>query len=187
MNATTVAPKTTQSGSANAVQLRQIAAEKFADELKLRVVLSRGSMQSNCMGTAMFLIGEQKEDRYLDICCRQREMLDRMIQLPKPTRASIAVWYKNAPEFMIEHMGVIVSVDPILVTHRTGCDDEFIENEPFLDIDPRYRAGREGRDVKLAFYLPRSCENLSFEGISLIAEVSEQDHFLGKLLKKILR
>jgi hypothetical protein len=138
------------------------------------------------MGTAMYLIGEQKEDSYLDICCKNREMLARMTLIPRPAKAAVAMWYKRTPKFLIEHMGIIVSLEPLLVTHRLDWQESFVENEPFLKLDPRYRAGPDGRDVKLAFYIPKSCESLDFNGISLMAEIPEKSHFLTRILRKII-
>lgn len=50
---------------------------------------------------------------------------------------------------IIGHMALVVSMHPLLLTHRRGVEGTFVERQPFSEVDLVYGPSR------VSYYLPR--------------------------------
>lgn len=91
--------------------------------------------RSNCIGTALFIVGETKTDKYVDTAKVNKPFLLELRRIESPIPGALIVWPRSSKKYrvMVAHMGVIVSIEPILVTHRAGRNGLFLENEPLVE------------------------------------------------------
>jgi len=123
------------------------------------------------MGTALFITGEIGTDRPVHPDEVYLYYLKDMRVIPKPVEGCIISWEvgnenllvmskflrKEKPETLINHIGVVTSVDPLKVTYRRGSANRrgggnFLENMLFSDIP------YNGRFDLQRFYMPRELE-----------------------------
>lgn len=94
----------------------------------------RGTRQSNCIGTALYLAGLQEEDTWCDTSTAYEKFLKDLPVTPDPVRGSLIAWTKNISGVIItSHMGVVTSVDgeSYRITHRESGEGELKEDETF--------------------------------------------------------
>lgn len=158
--------------------------------------LYRGPNSTNCIGTALFIVGErsrQSWDVAVDgIYDLHKYELRRMVRIQKPELGCLVAWLQpkreqayyermekirelglskvdyNMPRWMKPtvdsrqlgrfntlHLGVITSVDPLLMAHRVIADGPFMENEPVSKVTEQMPfGGHKDLPVKVAFYHP---------------------------------
>jgi hypothetical protein len=123
-----------------------------------RVTLCRHTKRSNCVGTALYIIGAQKEDRSVDLVDSDLESLTaylkKLEQIPAPIEGCLVVWEGLIP---ITHIGVVTSVNPLLITNRHGAGGSFVEDESFEDLNRKYQstACESQMNKRIRYYLPR--------------------------------
>jgi hypothetical protein len=120
-----------------------------------------GVSYRNCIGSALYIVGASyyDEDRAISTYQAHEDYLKHMIRLSEPSLGCIVAWLqpmnnKSPRPLDTVHMGVITSVDPLLVTHRLYVDGPFIENVPFSKADKSEEWAEHQRPVKVAFYFP---------------------------------
>lgn len=90
---------------------------------------------TNCLGTALYLAGKAPVDGWL----RAPAAYDLVAAFPKldaPIVGCLVVFAVLGR--YVFHMGVVTSVDPLLVTHRPGRDGPIVENAPFAELHSKY-------------------------------------------------
>jgi len=123
---------------------------KFQDMIYERLV-SLKERVSNCIGTALYLVGELEEDRY--IWMGRGTRLFKMMPYSKPIVGAIVSWnhYTKGPY----HMAVVTSLNPLKVTQRDGERGPVETDVPLTRVDWFYLLGKgESR----TFHLPRKLE-----------------------------
>jgi len=93
--------------------------------------------KSNCIGTMLFLTGNEEEDCHMEPRDFANVFDERLVRLSRPERYSIVLLY-HFDTGEILHSGVVTSVDPLAVTFRAGNDGPIMEDhtlEQFEDID----------------------------------------------------
>lgn len=116
----------------------------------------QNGLHCNCIGTALFLTGEKRNDDYIDPS-EVYKKLRGLEQLDEPVEGCLIVWHE--PDFdktrWTAHMGVVTLVDPLLVTHRDGYNGSVIADIPFVVVHAKYGACQDGRKRKVGYYMPR--------------------------------
>jgi hypothetical protein len=69
---------------------------------------------SNCVGTALYLIGETDSDKYLSRK-ESRKLISKMERAIKPELGYLALWASDGVPF---HAGVILMDNPFYIVHR---------------------------------------------------------------------
>lgn len=128
-----------------------------------RSLSNRG--KSNCVGTALYLIGEQPSDAYVynnesrgkfPLEGDHTSYFETLEETDEPVLGGLVVWKagKNSfPANKVYHAGVIVNTDPILVAHRDGFSGPFHRNMPLEIVNEKYKDffGEKGN---ITFLLP---------------------------------
>ena len=136
-------------------------AELSRQELNTRIELCKGTLRSNCIGTALYLVGERHLDEYVygDV---YRSYLSYMERSSSAVENCLFAWQRQLKDgIYVVHMGVVVSIDPLLMTHRVGAQGEFLENKPSKKVD------LAPLGYELVFYLPKG---ISLPGSGDISE-----------------
>lgn len=124
----------------------------LAERIDRRIESCIGTSWSNCAGTALFIVFEQRRDYAVWPARAYDEWLKGLARLDGPARNCLIAWQEGRGERVyIHHLGVVTSVDPLLVTSRHGIDGRFFADMPFLEVNAKY--GYEFTNV--AYYLPR--------------------------------
>jgi hypothetical protein len=139
------------------------AGNRQVEGIKERIESRRGTFESNCIGTSLYITGESNSD----ICVGTENVYadyihGRLLEFKQPPMNwCLVAWQiaKGPPyvpnvtnDVIIVHMGVVTSMDPLLVTNRVGYCDEFIENKSFEELNQQYSL------FNVAYYLPRILE-----------------------------
>lgn len=139
--------------------LRQEAESALPVEFEKRIASCRGTLRSNCRGTALFITGEIKSDRAVDALFAYGRIVrgtpkhPKLRRLDTPVPGCIIVW--NEREGNFDHMGVVISVNPHpRITHRKELNDAFLEGQ---SLDEATKATEPWSDhCTIAYYLPRA-------------------------------
>lgn len=109
--------------------------------------------RSNCRGTALYVTNERPDDVYTGYSEGWKH-LDGMDPLEKPILGCIAVWIGYVNEWswwnkkVPRHMGIVTSLDPILVTGRDRYDGPMVVDQPISQLC-------ESEGCEPVFYLPK--------------------------------
>jgi hypothetical protein len=90
------------------------------------------TINSNCIGTALFITGEIKEERVIYPETAYRDHLRTLARNRKPKVGCLVAWHRG---YTAEHMAVIINTEPLLVAHRLGAFGQFLTNVPFEEVD----------------------------------------------------
>lgn len=102
----------------------------YLDGLRRRTELCRGTHRSNCLGTALFIVGEVDRDEFIH-SCMMPHFLGKMKEIDAPFAGCLVSFEKGADDFReVTHLGVAVSANPPLLANRRGCNGTLIESEP---------------------------------------------------------
>ena len=101
---------------------------------------------SNCIGTALYLIGRRSLDEHIDPeKAYQIVHSNKYKGLKSPRIGSIITWESLDS---VDHMGLVVGKDPLLITERVGYGGPLIEENPYWLVNKRYH------EKKNYFYVP---------------------------------
>ncbi len=106
---------------------------------------------SNCIGTALYLVGELDHDRY--IWKGRNHRLFRMTPLLEPIPGAIASW--NNYKTLSKHMAVVTSVNPLRLVQRYECKGKIEIDISINNIDLVFL--KELGDNR-TFHLPKKLE-----------------------------
>jgi hypothetical protein len=92
------------------------------------------SPRSNCIGTALFIAGVGRKDRFVECSQAHSQFLRHLRQSEVPIPGALVAWVRvsKASRIFVLHMGVVSLVqqpNKILITHRAGRLGAIIENE----------------------------------------------------------
>ncbi|MDE1860744.1 MAG: hypothetical protein KGH72_03415 [Candidatus Micrarchaeota archaeon] len=100
-----------------------------ATERNRRIQKCEGTMQSNCIGTAMYLVGMQPEDRYVGDDRRRvfEDILKSLQRIDEPRKGCLVSWQREDHDGTVDviHVAVVTSAQPLLVMHRAGAYEPF--------------------------------------------------------------
>jgi hypothetical protein len=116
-----------------AVALREEKPQGLPLEFKDRTALCKGTHRSNCVGTALFILGRLEEDYHIEPN-EANKYLEPLSASYSLSVGCLVGWHSRLTAELI-HLAVVTSVDPRLITHRTGINGKFIENQPFHETD----------------------------------------------------
>ncbi len=145
----------------------------YIDAINERIEQCNGTLRSNCIGTALFVTGEIRTDVYVDTSIAKVIYLDKLRTVDMPIVGCIVTWEYNSSQFSdnmtsrldaefkrllikgihVAHMGIVYSLNPLLVSHRKGYKREFIESQLFMDIDLK-----DYYDARITYYIPKELE-----------------------------
>jgi hypothetical protein len=137
-------------------------------EINKRIAQCRDTARSNCIGTALYIAGEQGEDVKRGASAADKCLLD-MRAIEKPVVGCLVAWKASMlsydEEFPLEvvlHMGVVTSLDPILIANRVSGSGPFIENQRLEDAGTAY--SHEILRTRVVFYLPKALLGAAEQG-----------------------
>jgi hypothetical protein len=128
---------------------------------RVRIASCRDSNRSNCIGTALYISGEEDSDDFFGIHWVHEARLKNLLRPEAPVLGCLVGWqgkvFPNSPTsihnpILVNHLGLVTSLEPLLVTHRNGHRGTFIEGQPFCEIDCIYGNSR----ASATFYIPRA-------------------------------
>ncbi|MBI3623615.1 hypothetical protein HY212_06075 [Candidatus Pacearchaeota archaeon] len=99
---------------------------------------------ANCIGTALFLAGEVDIDEHIEPS-HSRPYFEKLTELHSPEVESIITWEESTRKgISVGHAGLIVGVNPILITHRPGCYEmncnaNIVRGADFIEVDKMYK------------------------------------------------
>lgn len=144
-----------------------------AEFLKLvakRSELCKGTHRSNCIGTALYLVGEQPSDKYISTL--DVPQLEKLQKAETPEIGLLVAW-ECGPErwtderyrLCTEHLGVITDTrdGKLFVTNRYEVFGDFGVNEPIEKTEMQYRYPHDPDMV--AYYLPTGLKLAKEQGI----------------------
>ncbi|MCL5419979.1 MAG: hypothetical protein M1354_03850 [Candidatus Marsarchaeota archaeon] len=153
------------------------------DDMAARIEECRGSRRSNCIGTALYIVGEIEEDRHIEPHLAQ-EYLMGMETVERPELGCLVAWqeevrpivrydasvlrfYGSDAEKYEEivrdnsftltlHLGVMTYTDPLLVTSRWGFKGKFFIDQPLSEASMRAVELIGIGNSWVAYYAPKS-------------------------------
>lgn len=123
---------------------------EYFKEINRRAALCKGTRRSNCIGTALYLVGEKEKDEFESIW-NVPELTHLKIS-KTPILGCLIAWQTYS---RTRHLGVVTSITPLLITHREGNSDLFFENEYFEVADRPYGCCWYEISPEIKYYLPR--------------------------------
>ena len=136
-------------------------------EIRRRIIrarlpnISRWVREANCIGTALYISGEADREEYVDPTDAHRKRLSLLRKLERPVEGCIVAWQGNwhsdplgrvlTEDTYTNHTGIVVSLSPLLVTHRKGIGTGLTRQQPLEEISKH----EEMKDYGTFFYLPR--------------------------------
>lgn len=124
--------------------------------LEERLKLVRNTKRSNCIGTALFLVGLYEEDRFLSPKAAYERYLSNLEELDLPEIGCLVSFGKT---FKVAHLGVVTSLEPLKVTEREWTEGPFSENSDFWKLKRTYE---EDEDNNISFYRVPNSEAVRF-------------------------
>ena len=122
-----------------------------------------GEELTNCIGTALFLVGEIDEERVVWDTEEIIRYLSRLKVLEKPEKGCIVSWEDKFSRCINPaHVGIVTNIDPLLVTSRAGIYREGVGNRPIIQDYPVEFIDEDiGPGLIRKYYKPR--EEISFD------------------------
>ncbi|MDE1860958.1 MAG: hypothetical protein KGH72_04555 [Candidatus Micrarchaeota archaeon] len=123
-----------------------------AARINERAELCRNTLRSNCIGTALYLVGMQSDDEFIGDHQGMlfRSLLSSLRRLDEPAVGCLVAWQWDHRPGMpyVYHMAVVTATEPLLATHRSGRNEPVYEQHTLSDIAKAYAL--HGR----SYYLP---------------------------------
>jgi len=114
---------------------------------------------SNCIGTALYLVGEQERDEC--VWNKRRTFFEKLKLSEKPGLGYIITWGNETTK--LAHAAVITGVNPMTVATRNGSCDPFEPKQKFEETNEFY-SGKLGYTNILYFIPSRLQKILDEEG-----------------------
>lgn len=133
--------------------------------------IARHSNPKNCVGTALFLLGLKEDEKHVSIY--DVPELQLLKKSDVPALGGAVAWEADVSgRHDVVHMGVVTSLDPLLVSGRKGYCEAFVENQPFQELEEKCVAGHKKSEV--VFYLPPDLTRIG-EELAKLQEKREAD------------
>jgi hypothetical protein len=144
---------------------------EFQKRFEERLDEVRRTDKSNCIGTALYLVGEQGTDKDISPELAYPIFLRNFQEIENPIEGCLAAWQQKmsfsgwlrqaigvrewGPQ--IPHLGVITDTNPLLITHRAGLCERVVEGDEFSEVRDRYikNSAEYFGKVEIVYYLPR--------------------------------
>ncbi len=122
-----------------------------------RIEDCKGTLRSNCIGTALYITGEMGKDEFVPPDCTHLMWLSDLGRISRPVLGCLAAWErKDDDNIYVAHMGVMTSLHPLQITERYEADGEFTENKPFPFVHREYNGYWPSyHPHRLGLYLPK--------------------------------
>jgi hypothetical protein len=112
---------------------------------RIAIVRAKGDLETDCYGTALYIAGKTDKDEMFGFI-EVKRYLKKLKTLIKPKVPCIVAYVGPTPpelQFVrtsnnfVHHLGIVTSVDPLLIAQRNG--KKFQENQqiPFEEIAKR--------------------------------------------------
>jgi len=106
---------------------------------------------SNCVGTALYLVGESDTDKYLDRYT-SRDVLLNFRKSFCPQKGYFVCWMDGTNPF---HVGVVLETNPLTILHRDGCDG-YLKSDSFDELNLRFK----NIPVEIVYKIPNNFEKI---------------------------
>lgn len=146
-------PNDASTGDA-AGMLRKYALAGYTDAVRARIALYRGKPGSNCIGAALYLTGALDHDEPIKGPWVHEYAKLKSIEVP--VECCIISWEAEfSDQTIVNHMGIVVSIEPLLITHVPCAGSQLREDVPFPELHRLFLM--PGYECK--FYLPMLFDN----------------------------
>lgn len=142
--------------------------EKIEMHQEERIAQAKKRVDSNCIGTALYIAGETPFQRGIQPFHAMHFIKD-LVPIKEPVKGAIVSWEIKGKENEVVHMGVVTDPQRRLITHRPGDKsalrlDESIDavNLDYFDAKSSQRAtisntsGQKGNVIKFYLTSPQS-------------------------------
>ncbi len=125
-------------------------------EERLREVT--GTKKSNCIGTALYLVGLVNTDECIDPSTIRSTPFASLLKIEQPVVGGLIAWLEQDSGYTdVIHLGVVANTSPLLIHNRHGCYGQFYLNQPFQEVNNSYGQSPLRLDpVIVEFYKIRS-------------------------------
>ena len=124
--------------------------EEFERRLRIARWRDQELYPSNCIGTALYLVGEIEEDIDIGVHTAYNNYFRHLNVSLNPQIGSLIAWQHQEPRKIV-HCAVITRLEPLEVAHREGCKGTVETNQPIESVKRTYRHFKGS----LVYYLPR--------------------------------
>ena len=95
--------------------------------------------EENCVGTAMYIAGLVEKDGYLGSHTAYERFLKNLDPIESPEQGCLISWEtEEEGKKLIDHVGVVVTANPVRITHRNRFGGFVIRNEHFESLNERW-------------------------------------------------
>ena len=112
------------------------------EDMAKRLQSRRDTFISNCIGTALYIVGKVEKDAYIDPNVAHESYLKDLREIKTPVAASLVVWRDvEDGNIRVAHMGVVTAgnlIETSLVSYRFGYMSRFIENRTLSHMAKTY-------------------------------------------------
>jgi hypothetical protein len=131
-------------------------------EMEKRLAKCENGTDSNCVGTALYIIGQIKEDKYKDTTTVYETYLSYLNVLDKPSKGTIIAWHMSVDgKIETKHMGIVVSTEPVIVASRLGNQGIF---DPKLSLETLEEHYAPITALQHVFYEPKIMLGIKISG-----------------------
>lgn len=130
--------------------------------IQLRIEQCKHTIRSNCIGTALYITGEQLKDKYVDTFTVHELYLAKLQEIQKPVQWCLVAWQHtpsyNDGKIAVPHMAVVTSTNPsfMFIANRRERNGKFVKREPFTLINRIFQDIMGS--LTPTFYLPKIFE-----------------------------
>lgn len=110
---------------------------------------------SNCVGTALYLVGEIDNDLHIE---HPNQYIKNLKKTDKQLLGCLIDWEDTISG--IYHIAVIVKENPLTLSTRNGKNEKFIKNQLFLEVDSIYKETLWRLKEKNNFYIPSKLQKI---------------------------
>ena len=114
-----------------------------------------GSHKTNCIGTALYLVGEKFKDEHVE---DETEIIfNKFVESANPEIGYLVGWINKRNK--IYHAAVIVKTNPLLVANRDGIGVPFYSHEKFNEINSMHTESHENfKEIK--YFIPSKLQKI---------------------------
>jgi hypothetical protein len=144
------------------------AEARLIEGINERIALCRGTAFANCIGTALYLIGQEKVEACIDSNDAYDNYLSKLERLKSPVAGCLVAWVYDCKELIpdtkisrldmnsrdylkkrtVAHLGVVASLNPMLIANRERVSGRFFPDQAYEELEKNYKFCRVG------FYRP---------------------------------
>ncbi len=122
-------------------------------EERLKTINPSEGLETNCVGTAMYLAGLGKSsDTYQDPNGINEIILEMLEITENPKQGDLVAWHDSYSLDRVYHLAIIESVSPLRIMHRERTGGKFVARESPEVVDERLKTIMLTKSIKRMCY-----------------------------------